>query len=88
MRDKGIILPNWRILSIENLEILQPHISSQYTILNFFEDFLKKSLDNTLQEIIEQSDKDFSNSFLYSKYLYLYEKLGVREKIEEKFNKF
>jgi hypothetical protein len=88
LRDKGIILPNWRILSIENLEILQPHISSQYTILNFFDDFLKKSLDNTLQEIIEQSDKDFSNSFLYSKYLYLYEKLGVREKIEEKFNKF
>jgi hypothetical protein len=88
LREEEIILQNWRILSIENLEILQPHISSQYTILNFLENLLKDSLDNTLQKLLDQSDKNFSDSFLYSKYLCFYEKLGVREIIEKKFNKF
>lgn len=75
-------IPNfgWSILSIEEIEILQPHLENGLLFGSLLESLDSKSFNEVLKEISIKNNKTFANSFLYKKFNDLYNELGIKEK--------
>ena len=81
LADEGITGLDWQILSIDELEILQPHLASGFRLLQVLDDLKQKTFNNVLQDLASQTNKTFGDSFLYQKQKELYQRLGISDRI-------
>jgi len=72
---------SWQILSINELEVLQPHIVAGFSLSKVLDDLLDKGFNDTLQELIVQTNRTFADSFLYQKQEELYQRLSIPDRI-------
>lgn len=69
----------WLILSLDELEKLQPHIAAGVEITSLFSNLRSQMFSKVLQAAHEQTGKNYKDSFLYQKDQEIYDRLGVSE---------
>ncbi|MDJ1174413.1 hypothetical protein [Roseofilum capinflatum] len=77
LRNENITNFEWMILSIQQLEHLQPHIASGVSISEILYNVYNKGFDNVIQDLEAKTGKRFVDSFLYSEQEQLYKKLNI-----------
>ena len=70
---------DWQILSIDELEALQPHIAAGFNLSQVLDELRNKSFNDVLENLISQTNRSVADSFLYDKQKELYQRLGVPE---------
>ncbi|MCX5982575.1 hypothetical protein [Anabaena sp. AL93] len=75
--NKGIINLDWQILSIGELERLQPHLIEGIHLSQVLQDLEHKTFNDVLEKLATQTHKTYKNSFLYPKQEELYQRLGI-----------
>lgn len=81
LENEGVTNLDWQILSIDELELLQPHISAGFKLAQILDDLRIKTFDNVLEYLISQTNKTFADSFLYPKQQELYQRLGISDEV-------
>ena len=71
----------WRILSVDELEKLQPHLGRGLSLNKFLEDLESKTFESLLSELYTETGVTFRDSFLYEISHELYRRLGVADRI-------
>lgn len=79
LRDEGIINLDWQILSIGELERLQPHLVEGIHLSEVLRDLEQKTFNDVLENLAAQTHKTYKDSFLYPKQEELYQRLGLPE---------
>ena len=82
LKNKGIVNLDWQILSIGELERLQPHLAAGIHLSQVLQDLKHKSFNSVLKELASQTRKTFKDSFLYPKQKELYQRLGLPDRSE------
>jgi hypothetical protein len=67
----------WQVLSIDELERLQPYIAAGSSFANLLHEIEGKGMAKVLNEIYTQTGLTFKDSFLYEMDRELYQRLGV-----------
>ena len=70
-------LPRWQVLSLSQLEAIQPHISAGGSLAETVNRLSAKQFNEVLKELHERTGATFENSFLYPEFMRLFERLGV-----------
>ncbi len=76
---EGVTGLDWQILSIDELEALQPHITAGFNLSQVLDELRNKSFNDVHENLISQTNKSFADSFLYDKQEELYQRLGLPE---------
>lgn len=78
LKSQNIALTDWQVLSIGELEKLQPHLAASIGLGNVFRD-LKSSKDfnSVLERCHAQTGKTYRDSFLYETDIEIYQRLKV-----------
>lgn len=77
LADEGITDLSWLILSVEELEKLQPHALSGVKLTEILDELYdNKTFNTVLEEIFSKTGLTFRDSFLYKKHQELYDQLG------------
>lgn len=76
---EGVTGLDWQILSIDELEALQPHIAAGFNLAQTLDELRNKSFNKVLENLSSQTNRTFAHSFLYDKQEELYQRLGVPE---------
>ncbi len=76
---EGVTGIDWQILSIDELEALQPHIAAGFNLAQVLDELRNKSFNDVLENLISQTNRSVADSFLYDKQKELYQRLGVPE---------
>jgi len=74
---EGVTGLDWQILSVDELEALQPHIAPGFKLAQVLNDLLTKTFNDVLQELSSQTQRTFAHSFLYQKQEELYQRLDI-----------
>lgn len=82
LKNKEIVNLDWQILSIGELERLQPHLAAGIHLSQVLQDLKHKSFNSVLKELASQTRKTFKDSFLYPKQKELYQRLGLPDRSE------
>ncbi len=77
LADENITNFDWQIISIDELEALQPHIADGFRLSQVLDDLQSKTFNDVLESLISQTGKSFGNSFLYPKQEELYQRLNI-----------
>ncbi|MFN4953115.1 MAG: hypothetical protein ACK5WC_01300 [Aphanizomenon sp.] len=77
---EGITGLDWQILSIDELEVLQPHIAAGFKLSQVLDDLTQKTFNNVLEDLFSQTNRTFADSFLYPKQEELYQRLAIPDK--------
>jgi hypothetical protein len=77
--DEGVTGIDWQILSINELEALQPHIAAGFNLAQVLDELGNKSFNDVIENLRSQTNRTFAHSFLYDKQEELYHRLGVPE---------
>ncbi|MEK6337533.1 MAG: hypothetical protein AABM67_21645 [Acidobacteriota bacterium] len=72
----------WRILSVDELEKLQPYLAQGLSLNKVIEDLENKTFESLLSELLSETGLTFRDSFLYEISYELYRRLGVADRIE------
>jgi len=80
--NEGIVNLDWQILSIGELECLQPHLAAGIHLSQVLQDLKHKSFNSVLKELASQTRKTFKDSFLYPKQKELYQRLSIPDRSE------
>ena len=75
----GITGMDWQILSVDELEALQPHLATGFKLIQVLNDLQTKTFNKVLDELVSKSEKSFVDSFLYQKQQEIYCRLGLRQ---------
>lgn len=78
---EGITGLDWQILSIDELEALQPHIAVGFRLSKVLDNLLQKTFNDVLQDLSSQTNRTFAHSFLYPKQEELYQRLDIPDKV-------
>ncbi|MDJ1183044.1 hypothetical protein [Roseofilum casamattae] len=81
LKDENITNFEWTILSIQQLERLQPHIASGVSASKVFDDLSKKGFDPVIQDLESQTGKRFKDCFLYREQEEIFEQLNILDKL-------
>ncbi len=84
LRPKGVTNLNWQILSIGELEALQPHLSEGIHFSQVLNNLRQKTFKELLQKLYNKTGKTYKDSFLYPQQEELYQRLGLPDKNDEK----
>jgi len=76
---EGVTGIDWQILSINELEALQPHIAAGFNLAQVLDELRNKSFNDVIENLSSQTNRTFAHSFLYDKQEELYQRLGVPE---------
>ncbi|MGH9929700.1 MAG: hypothetical protein ACREA9_10820 [Pyrinomonadaceae bacterium] len=68
----------WRVLSVDELEKLQPYLAQGLSLNKALNDLESKTLDALLGDLYRETGLTFRDSFLYEMDRELYRRLGVR----------
>lgn len=82
LKNEGIVNLDWQILSIGELERLQPHLAAGIHLSQVLQDLEHKRFNAVLAQLASQTSKTYKDSFLYSKQEELYQRLGILDKSE------
>ena len=82
LKKEQIVNLDWQILSIGELERLQPHLAAGIHLSQVLQDLKHKSFNSVLKELASQTRKTFKDSFLYPKQQELYQRLGLPDRSE------
>jgi hypothetical protein len=74
---EGVTGLDWQILSIDELEALQPHIAAGFNLSQVLHEMRNISFNDVLQNLISQTNRTFAHSFLYQKQEELYQRLDI-----------
>jgi hypothetical protein len=74
---QGITDLPWLILSVDELEILQTHLSAGISLSGTVDKLRDATFNEVLEQMIEQTGRTYKDSFLYSKEEELYRLLGI-----------
>ena len=77
----NINLP-WRILSVDELEKLQPYLAQGLSLNKVLEELENKTFESLLSELHSETGLTFRDSFLYEISYELYRRLGVADRLE------
>lgn len=80
---EGVNKFDWRILSIDELELLQVHLSTDYKLIQMLDDLLNETFNNLLIRLSTQTGKKFQDSFLYPKQEEIFQRLGVWNRLKQ-----
>lgn len=67
----------WLILSVQELEILQPHLASGIGVADTIKELMQTSYNETVQRLENTTNKRYKDSFLYQKDLEMLADLGI-----------
>lgn len=81
LASEGVTGLNWQILSIDELEALQPHIAAGFSLAQVLDDLLTKTFNDVLQELSSHTNRTFAHSFLYQKQEELYRRLDMPKRV-------
>ncbi|MEG4489980.1 hypothetical protein [Microcoleus sp. D3_18_C4] len=84
LKKQQIVNLDWQILSIGELERLQPHLAAGIHLSQVLQDLKHKTFNSVLKELASQTRKTFKDCFLYPKQKELYQRLGIPDRSEEK----
>jgi hypothetical protein len=73
----GITGMEWQILSVDDLEALQPHIADGVKLPQILNELLTTTFNDVLDALISKTRRSFIDSFLYPKQQELYSRLGL-----------
>ncbi|HSF72493.1 MAG TPA: hypothetical protein VLA84_01700 [Microcoleus sp.] len=82
LKNKEFVNVDWQILSIGELERLQPHLAAGIHLSQVLQDLKHKSFNSVLKELTSQTRKSFKDSFLYPKQKEVYQRLGLPDRSE------
>ena len=84
LKNERIVNLDWQILSIGELERLQPHLAAGIHLSQVLQDLKNKRFDFDIvqKELASQTRKTFKDSFLYPKQKELYQRLGIPDRSE------
>ena len=82
LKNEGIVNLDWQILSIGELERLQPHLAAGLHLSQVLQDLEHKRFNSVLEQLTSQTRKTFKDSFLYPKQKELYQRLGLPDRSE------
>ncbi|MEL6402298.1 MAG: hypothetical protein AAFR26_24965, partial [Cyanobacteria bacterium J06626_4] len=68
---------DWQILSINEIEALQPHILEGFSLTAVLHELRNKSFNDVLENLVSQTGRSFENSFLFEKQEELYRRLNL-----------
>lgn len=71
---------SWHILSVEELEMLQPHLATGINISRILNELKSKPFSKVLEEAHTKTGQTFKDSFLFTAQAELYKSLGVQIK--------
>lgn len=77
LRNEGIINLDWQILSIGELERLQPHLLEGIHLSQVLQYLERKTFNDVLEELAAKTQKTYKDSFLYPKQEEMYKRLGI-----------
>jgi hypothetical protein len=70
---------DWQILSIDELEILQPHCASGFKLAQILDELSRRNSSVVLNELNANTSSNLAHSFLNQKQEELYQRLGISE---------
>jgi hypothetical protein len=79
LADKGVAHLDWLILSVDQLEILQPHIAAGTSTSRVLDKVNSQPFDEVLIDLHDQTGRTFKDSFLYRINQALYQQMGVED---------
>lgn len=82
LKTKKVNNLDWHILSIGELEYLQPHLAEGIHLSKVLQDLEQKTFNEVLEELAAQTQKTYKDCFLYSKQEELYQRLGIPDRSE------
>jgi len=82
LASEGIVNLPWRILAIDQLEKLQPHLAVGMELSTVLEELERKQFDSILDEAHKRTGLTFKDSFLFSVSEELDKRLGIYDKIK------
>jgi hypothetical protein len=71
----------WQILSIDELEVLQPYLADGFKLSQVLDNLRTKTYEEIYQELNSHTNKTFANSFLYPHQVELYQRLNYKHNI-------
>lgn len=74
---KGITVSNYEILSVVQLEKLQPHLAASVKIRNILDDLKSQTFDKVIENCHSQTKKTYKDCFLYKMDEEIYGRLNV-----------
>jgi len=77
LETKGVRDLDWLIVSVDELEALQPHIASGIKMSAVLASLGRSAFNDVLGELASRTQKSFKDSFLYPKQRDLYRSLGI-----------
>jgi hypothetical protein len=77
LKNDGILNLNWQILSIGEIERLQPHLLEGIYLSQVLQDLEQKTFNDVLEDLTAKTQKTYKDSFLYPKQEELYQRLGI-----------
>lgn len=81
LRTNGITSLPWQILSVNELEVLQPHLDHGLGIGKVLKDLEGRTFNTVLSELFRDTGLTYKDSFLYKTDQELYRRLGVADRI-------
>jgi hypothetical protein len=79
---EGIVGLPWRILAVDQLEKLQPHLAEGVKLDEVLENLNRKQFDTILEEAHDKTGLTFKDSFLHSVSEELHRRLGIYDKLD------
>jgi hypothetical protein len=79
LQNEGIFNLNWHILSIDEIERLQPHLAEGIRLSQVLQNLEQKTFNDVLEDLAAQTQKTYKDSFLYPKQEELHQRLGIPE---------
>ena len=71
----------WLILSLDELERLQPHLAAGVAMASLFASLRSQRFDEVLQALHKKTNKTYCDSFLFQKDQEIYDRLGVSNRL-------
>jgi hypothetical protein len=82
LRNESIVNLDWKIFSIGELEVLQPHLVQGINLSQVIQDLENKTFNDVLKQLCSKTNKSYKDSFLYPKQEELYQRLGIPDRSE------
>ena len=76
---EGVLNLPWLILSVDELEKLQPHTASDLRLSEMVNELYSKTFSIVLEEACSKTGRTFKDSFLYNKFEEMYDRLTPPE---------
>jgi len=77
LAENGITCFPWQILSIKELECLQPHLAAGVRLGEVMRKLEERTFPNVLNELVKLTGRKYHDSFLYLQNIKMYRRLGV-----------